>query len=96
MPSSWVDSRCRSAAAYVCQHATRPPTRLQDCALKCLHDDSPLLGDPQWLAQGWACSLWVYSNYSEMAVGDLVIPGALCSCWVGLRWACAVLGLWIS
>lgn len=67
--------------------AALPPTlpSRQDCALKCLHDDSPLLGDPQWLARGWACGLWVYSNYSEMLVGDtLVLGGCSAACWLWL------------
>lgn len=67
-------SICASIAPALLLHCL--PTRTpQDCALKCLHDDSPLLGDPAWLAQGWACSLWVYSNYTEMMLGDVLVPG---------------------
>jgi hypothetical protein len=66
---------------------SRPPP--QECAQLCLHDDEPSLGDPTWLASGWACTNYRYSMYAQTTVGDVVVEGeieaaaALTPCLVG-------------
>lgn len=47
----------------------------QDCALRCLHDDSPGLADATWQQRGWACSLYRYTQYNNTWVGSYFIPG---------------------
>lgn len=52
-------------------HALPPP---QECALKCLHDDT--LGGGEWREPGWVCSLWRFTEYPELTVNpSLVLPG---------------------
>ncbi|KAI3424393.1 hypothetical protein D9Q98_009946 [Chlorella vulgaris] len=46
----------------------------EDCALRCLHDDSPGLADATWQQRGWACSLYRYTQYNNTWVGSYFIP----------------------